>query len=101
MKANIEVDLKGVGVFVLTETQQNLQTNKIYEGIPMVYGSDQEAIEHVDKEIASYKRSYGEDAVIVTNEDWFYKVVTLSVTSSLSGSLNAKIYYKITNVYLH
>ena len=101
MKANIEVDLKGIRVYVLTEAQQDLKTMGFNITGAYVYGSRVEAEAVVDKDIAHYEKSYGKEYVTATSEPGYYKVVTLCIPDSPLGAFTAKIYYKIAETYLH
>lgn len=101
MKANIEVDLKGIRVYVLTEAQQDLKTMGFNLTNANVYGSRLEAESIVEGDIAHYEKAYGKDCVTTTSEPGYYKVVTLDIPWSPLGAFTAKIYYKIAETYLH
>lgn len=101
MKANIEVDLKGIRAYVLTEAQQDLKTMGFNITGSNVYGSRVEAEAVVDKDIAHYEKSYGKECVTATSEPGYYRVVTLDIPYSALGAFTAKIYYKIAETYLH
>ena len=101
MKANIEVDLKGICVYVLTEAQQDLKTMDFNLTSANVYGSRLEAEEIVNKDIAHYEKTYGKEYVTATSEPGYYRVVTLDIPWSPLGAFTAKFYYKIAETYLH
>ena len=95
MKANIEVDLKGIRVYVLTEAQQDLKTMGFNITGAHVYGSRVEAEAVVDKDIAHYEKSYGKEYVTATSEPGYYKVVTLDIPDSLLVRLLQKFIIKL------
>ena len=101
MKANIEVDLKGIRVYVLTEAQQDLNTMGFDITGATVHGSREEAEAIVNKDITHYEKSYSKEYVTAIPEPGYYKVVTLDIPNSALGAFTAKIYYKIAETYLH